>query len=820
MSKKDLDTSRRGSFAAALIYGVSAVAMGGATYAQEAGPAAGASQAGEPREDLTLGEVVVTARRRTERLIDVPVAATAISGQTLAATNVSDLQKLSQAVPLLNINKGTTGSGTSIYLRGIGSTSQNVAFDQAVSVNLDGIQISRGRTATQSYFDLERIEILKGPQALFFGKNSPAGIISIASADPTSVFEAGATVGYEFEARQTYGEAFVSGPLMDDLSMRLAVRASEMDGYFKNVAQPYSLGAFDAVIGQPQGALGRERGPAEEEFIGRLSVKYDRGPFDITAKFQSSTYDDNGPSSYSQLGSCTANGGQSEPLRGANGDPFDDCINNEYISAGTPSAITAANTDVSRGGLPYTEYSSVLASITANYEYDGVVLTSTSGYFDYDNQFYDTFDRSATSLVSGAETEEYRALSQEMRLSSEFNGPINYLIGVYYQDSDLAFIGRGRVAPHGPDATSAWSYVRDGGYQAKTYSAFGELRWSIAPEVELAGGARWTREEKDSQTQNVYLNAAVAPAFSTMLFTDEYTDENISPQVTLRWKPAPNLTVYGAYKTGYKSGGFDLGAILSAGFTTNDQLRFEAEEASGGELGLKGTVFDSQATFSAVIYDYTYDNLQVTAFDSATTSFFVKNAGAATTRGFEIDATVRPRAVSGLILNGSLAYNDAKFEDYQGQCYTGQSIDAGCNLTSVGGIFREQDYSGRTLARAPEWSGNLRADYERPLNEALNFGLGVTATYSDSYLLEDSLRSDITQDAFTKIDARVRLFPNSSGWELALIGRNLTNEFVASSGSDRPLSGSGTGTSAAIPADVIFYTQRPREVALQFKARF
>lgn len=767
-----------------------------------------------------VDDIIVTARRRSERLIDVPVAATALSGAALQNSNITDMQKLAQSVPQLNINKGSTGSGTSIYLRGIGSTSQNVSFDQAVSVNIDGVQVSRGRAATQSYFDLERIEVLKGPQALFFGKNSPAGIISFSSANPGNSFEASAAIGYEFEARQMYGEGFVSGPIADGIGVRLAVRASVMEGYFKNQARPFALGVLDPVIGSSRGNIGRKRGPVEEELAARLTLQFDRGgPFTLVGKLQASTYKDNGPASYQQLGSCTANNGKSQPLRGA-ADPFDDCIANRTISVGTPSIVSAAGTDVARDGMPYTDYSSWTSSLTANYDFGGVTLTSITGYYDYSNQFYDTFDRSALALVFGAETENYRAWSQEVRLGSDFDGPLNFMIGAYYQNADLDTVGRGRVAAHGPDASGGtFSYIRDGGYDAEAISAFGELRYNILPSLELAGGVRYTKEDKRSHSQNVYVNAAVAANFSRRLFTDDFSDDNFSPQVTLRWKPVETVSVYGAYKTGYKSGGFDLGAILNTAFNSDAQLKFGSERAEGFEAGVKGEVFDRQLRFSLVGYSYDYSDLQVTVFDSSSTSFFVRNVGSATTEGVELDATFSPHAIPELTLNTSIAYNRARFGNYVGQCYTGQSVAAGCNLTPVGGVFREQDYTGRTLARAPKWSGNVGGEYERPLSDGLTLGFGTTATFVSSYLLMDSLRPDIRQKAYVKFDARVRL-SSDAGWEFSFIGRNLFDKIVTSSASDRPLSGSGSGTAGAIPADVGYFVQRPRELVLQAKMNF
>ena len=217
-----------------LLAGVAACAMlGPVAVAQEvdetvvsmdAPEAAGESEAARAERERRLGIVTVSARRRDESLRDAPVAITAFSGEAMedyAITNVTDL---STQVPSMVVGRASSGSSASIFLRGVGSTSLSAGFDQSVSFNLDGLPMSRGREILFSQYDVARVEVLKGPQALFYGKNTTGGLVSVVTRGPGDEFEAGGKVGYGFEGEEVYTEGYVSGPISDTLGARLALR--------------------------------------------------------------------------------------------------------------------------------------------------------------------------------------------------------------------------------------------------------------------------------------------------------------------------------------------------------------------------------------------------------------------------------------------------------------------------------------------------------------------------------------------------------------------------------------------------------------------
>ena len=261
-----------------LLFGGSILAV---VFAGDAAAAADATASGATATSApaTVGEVLVTARKRAERLVDVPVSANALSGAVLQRQAVSDLTTISTLTPQVNIARTPSGNGAIITIRGIGSASVDGSIEQEVSVNIDGVPTSRGRVLYQAAFDEASVEILKGPQALYFGKNSPAGVISITSANPGHAFEGYARAGVEAESQNWYGEFAATVPINDVLSARIAFRGSDMvKGYITDVGGPITNPAQLPAILAKQGITlpgsPYRNYPAETEEIGRLILTH------------------------------------------------------------------------------------------------------------------------------------------------------------------------------------------------------------------------------------------------------------------------------------------------------------------------------------------------------------------------------------------------------------------------------------------------------------------------------------------------------------------------------------------------------------------
>lgn len=782
-----------------------------------------AAQAGQISEDdadrlRRLGIVTVTARRREESLQDAPVAITAFSGEGLSDYAVTTFQDLSTLVPTMVAGRAASGSSASIFLRGVGSTALSAGFDQSVSFIIDGMPMSRGREISLTQYDVERVEVLKGPQALFFGKNTTGGLISVVTKSPTDEFEALAKVGYGFEAKEHYGEGVLSGPLTDNLRARLAVRLSDSEGAFTNTA----AASYPDPLGMIRSPVSKNRGFGESA-SGRLTLVYEPNDIlNLELKTGITKVEDGGPTDVLER---ICGSGRTTPAS-ANGvppSPNADCrIDGRSDASRLPSEVAAANYRYARDGAMYAEFDSSFAVLTGNLSFDKLDVSSISSYYqfeqtDLNNVSGEAYPASFTQLA------DFSQFTQEVRFQTKYDSPFNAMFGVFFANSEFTFNTDAYIfpVPLDPINNTYVTFKRDNGFEGDALSFFLEGTYDITDQWELSGGARWSREERDSYQRSLPGHIAFAAAFpGDLAFQDTFKDENISPQVTLRWKPSANISVYGAYKEGFKTGGYNISQALAA-TATAEAGRYDSETAKGFEAGVRSLLLNDTLTLNATVYDYLYEDLQVQVFDPVSVSLIADNAGELETKGIEVDFNWAPREAPGFSVRGAFAYNDAKYKNYIGQCFGGQTIAQGCNLTPVGGVFQAQDYSGRRPPKAPETAGRLGASYEFPVFNGMTASLSADASYTSSYNFTDTLRPDAVQDAFTKLDMAARLAGREDRWQLSLIGRNLTEEFVVTSANDIPFTGGiGTGTATGLTADMSAFVENPREVYLELSVRF
>lgn len=753
------------------------------------------------------GDIIVTARRREETLLDVPVAISAVSAVQLERSGATDLQKIGQMIPQVILAKtGGGGAGASFTIRGLGSSALDAGIDQTVSLNIDGIQISRGRLVAQSFFDIQQVEVLKGPQALFFGKNSPGGVVSLRTKGATSTLEGYGRAGYEFRARERFVEGGISGPITDTLGFRIAARGSKMDGYIRNVAGPL---AVPSAPDFPGVGAAHGRDPGTREVLGRLTLEWKpTNDFDATFKLFGDRMRDNGETAGTEL-LCNGNSRTLDVLSGTYvQDPYSDCKLNGKRTLGAMNPEIAAGYPKSNGGVPRTKYESVLSSLTMNYRTDTLAFASVTGFWHYSNDTFDNFSFDSSPVVWGANKDASQAFTQELRVNSSFDGALNFAGGVFFESSKRDTRGNGMLANVGPDPRNGqynnWQFLTFN--KGKTYSAFAQLIWDVTDTVELAGGARWTRETKRTTQGNGFVNQNFVPLGITAtegVFTSgRFADEQISPEATLTWRPSPNTTLYGAYKTGYKSGGFSNPSILSAGQTVAD-LGFAPEKANGGEVGFKGELLGRRLLLNLTAYRYTFKGLQLTSFNPSPPSFTIRNAASARTSGVEADASFA--VTPDFTLRGAVGYNDAKYLNFDAApCYAGQTAAQGCDGTI-------QDLSGTHLVRAPSWNLTGGVAYDLPLGDALGLGLMADARYTSGYWLLENQNPVGYQKGFATLNATARLHAADDSWELALIGRNLTDKYYGVAGAEKPF-----GTPDAVWVSI----GRPREVLLQGTVRF
>lgn len=780
-----------------------ALAMSSITpaFAQGADAQAGAAPAAS---DTGLGDIVVTARKRNETLLDVPVAVNALSAATLERAGSMDLRKIATLAPALVVSRSDSGSGATFAMRGVGSSAIDAGIEQSVSVAIDGIQITRGNFAANGFFDLERVEVLKGPQALFFGKNASAGVVSLTSAAPTKAFEGYVRAGYEFKAKDKYVEGVVSGPLTDNLQARLAIRASDNVGYMHVVA-PAEANPFTPQFPLPAGPKSQN----VRNLIGRVSLNYQpTDTLSMKLRVTGNQYKDNGSKTFAES-YCT--GGQIHGTALGVEDPLTDCEINLRTSHGNVNPAIVNNWPHTNGGKPFTNSKTALVSFETEYDGDKIDIVSTTGFFYLKFATFDNAEFTTFRLLDYTQRENTKSFSQELRLSTKFDGPVNLMFGGYADSSNRHNGWETLILYLGTDPVTGVNYNQSSTRhdKAHSFSGFGQVRWNILENLELSGGVRYTNETKKTNQFVVYNNPIAAVAFSFLpqgtriVGTDK--ESNWSPEVTLTWKPTTSTMFYGAFKTGYKSGGFSDPGILSAGFTA-DNLQVSGERVKGFEVGTKSKLFDNSLLLQLTAYDYKFSNLQVTSFDAPTVSFFVENAAALRTKGVELEANWR--VTPGLTLNGSANYNDVKYLSYPGAaCYAGQPT-TGPGILCIGG---KQDLTGTAPPRAPKWTLTGGFDFVTEMTDALKVGLNGEVRYSGTYNPQDNNNPGAQVPSYAVFNAGVRVFTPDNRWELAVIGRNLANKLYILWGTDKVF-----GTANEFQGNV----GEPRSVAVQGTFRF
>ncbi len=786
-----------------LLVGVAAFCTGGTGPVVLAADQPAAPAGAETRNDLQ--DIIVTARRKAESDMAVPVMVTAIGGDTLASQGAVDVYKISQLVPQLEISQGPSVTGGVLALRGISSGITN-SSDQAVAINIDGVQVSNAIGLRIGQFDLARVEVLKGPQALFFGKNSPAGVISFVSESPGPKLSGYIRTFYELTADEIRTEAAIGGPVTDSLGVRIAGYYDHMEGYFRNpLPTNYAPGV---VFGPPS-----RRSPNREEWGGRATIAFN--PVDnFSAVLKMSVANVSGTSSFNEFQriSCPT-GGMAGPefLPGQN--LFDCSLNRITNPLGSVSPTVAAIDPVFKGG-DYDKTRQYLGSLNIEYGIsDHLTLSSITGYYKSKYSGLNLNSGPVSNVVLHLPINR-RDLSQELRLASSFDGPLNFTLGAYFQDADLDYRPSAYRGPGAPGA--AIGRFDNNWYSLKgtTKSGFLQIAYKIFENLELSGGVRYTNERKHER-----ITSKLTGIDKTFLFTPSEIESNDwSPEISLNYRPTQDITLFGSYRQGFKSGGFATPTVAIT--TTPTTNSFRPESTEGGEVGMKLRLLDRSLRINVAAYNYDVSDLQVSSVNPTTGTIATQNAAAARVRGIEADFTFHPGNIEGLSITGALSYNRARYTKYVATCYGGQTISQGCNLVPISGRFTSQDLAGRPLSFAPTWSGNLNANYEFPLSSAFKAGIGGGMRFESAYYTAGDLSPESVSKAVQFFDLQARVMDTDDKWELAVIGRNITDKLRPTLAFDTAFTGTTSGFATGTRADVGAFANRPREVILQFTYKF
>jgi len=745
---------------------------------------------------LAPGEIVVTAQRREQRLQDVPVSVSVVSGAAVSQLNLTDLAQVAERQPNLRI---TPGPFDQLNVRGIGSAN-NVGFEQSVGTFVDGVYRSRARAVRAGLFDVERIEVLKGPQTTFFGNNAIAGALNITTRKPGNTFSYNASALYGSNDEYNF-EAGITVPLSPTLSVRAAGRLSGMNGYVEN-----------DVTG--------DDGPRQRNRLGRLAIAFKPSDsFRSDLRVDAGRQHENNAFPYEIL-KCPPDspfvaGTVCNAYLAANGGKVDDRLN--HRNAALPSYLRYNFTEVAwTNQLSLGEFS----------------LNAITGYFRHHSVLNQQLIPTPIPGIGGGGQlqafgdERYRQFQQELRLVSPTGRFLEYQIGGYYSRGRLNYQGVTGFyfAPFGSFAAPTYNAASPiAGYlapriQDRTKSVFAAATAHFSSALRLNLGLRYSVVDKSGQRATSYgtggallsldnyvpgpQSAAVTLARILGSSLDPFpissrTDKKLMPSAGLQYNVSRDLMAYVTYSKGFKAGGFS---------STASNGVFDPENVNAYEAGVKGSLFDRAVTFSLDAFRSDYTDLQESVaifLPSGSVQTLVANAASARSQGVEFEGSWR--VMRGLSLSTGLAYLDAKYRDFP---------NAPCNSlgnrlgAAAGCVNGSQDLSGSRRAYAPRFSGNISATAEVPVGPGvlrLNPYLYFTSRFFESSTA-DAL---IAQKGYTKLDVRVGYGPEDRRWELAVIGKNLTDKTTAGF---RQTVSSALGSVSAL-------ADRPLSVAVQFTIR-
>jgi iron complex outermembrane recepter protein len=764
-----------------------------------------------------LEEVVVTAQKRAQGLQDVPISISAYTGESLEDSGIQNMEAASESVPNFKVSRNAIQD--TISIRGVNSDLQ-AGGDQSVGIFLDGVFRGRGVQSRFTFSDMERLEVLRGPQGTLFGKNTAAGALNITSRAPTNEFEAEINAMYETEYDGAEISGYVSGPLGENVRGRAFFLTREMnEGWVNNEY-------YDSDD------------PQSEEWTGKLALDWDITE-NLTAavKYEHYDFDSEGgpyeimvtsdiPSSLAPIstGTMAALGLIDDKIDGsANIGPGVDPLGG-YVS------------EMDEGTSYYHEGNGDEAAVKLDWQMDTGTLTAILAHSAYDFERYNDADYGPLAVVNFFDAEDYEQDSVEVRYASDTASAIEYLVGVYYQSADLQAAGDTQFwAPStlGALGLNGMQRIHYLDQESETWAAFGQLTWHITDTLRVNLGGRYTEEEKEAD-QGAHLYAKVpatephnpAPgtglpdvivgilnpliemgdgAHDNKLKLDE---DDFSPTASLQWDASDNVMLYASFARGFKGGGFNAFALKD----DPEGAIYDPEEVNSFEIGGKMSLLDGAAEINVAVFHMEFDDMQTTQF-TGNTGFVVGNAAEATSQGLEMDG--RWAITDKLLLSGNVGYIDFEFDEYKGAGCTGLQIynmqqtgqgQTGADCSALG----INDLSGRTNQDVPEWTATLAAQYTQPIGNDYDVRLLVDMNYSDEYYATADLDEKTVQDSYTKYNASIIFGPVDGQWDLSLITRNLTDEETYSYANDVPL----------FPDSHFVGVEQGRTIALRGRYRF
>lgn len=705
---------------------VSALAIAAAIGAMGSQPVFAQTAPAQAAEDnVGLDEIVVTAQRREENVQDTPLSVTAVSADDLRRTSTSTLTDLQ--VPSLVVGGKLTGGGNQpITLRGVTGQTVLTGLDSAVSVYLDGVYLPKPDSAFFSLADVERIEVLRGPQGTLYGRNATGGAINIVTRVPGDELSGIFDVSYG-EYGSYEGRAYLGIPLANGLSASVSLMATGNDGYFSNSIAPFEdLNSVDSLTG-------------------RVKLRYESegGAFDATLSYDRTEED--ADIAYFHYG---------------------------FGPIGSPTYVGVSNPDQTFSTWSNFNYSEVVSqgySLLMNYRPNEFwTITSVTGLRELDvHSGYSItppggFPVIAPNMIQSLNDSNYGpAITQELR--AVYDGDtVKFTTGVsYFHDEVWSHFG-GAVRPFDQPAANLDTIATAPVVETETtsYGVFAQLDWEFMPRWTASIGARGNREERS-------MHETFTAVVGQPTLDSNVEDDHLIPKVGLSYRPTDDLMIYASVSQGYQAPG--------QSYSTNPVvpiLEVDPEELTSYEIGVRSDWLDGRLRVNATAFHYQYDPLQVRV-TVGLNQFNIVNA-AAEVDGFEFEVAGRVTSDLTLFANGTLL--NSEYTDF---CDSPIALDApsNCRLPGTGvGPNNGVSRVGNPLNQAPELQYTVGFNYEHPLPLGTTFNLDGSYSFIDEFFSAPAaLDPYLKTDSLGRLNLRAALSLDN-GIEFYAFGRNLTND--------------------------------------------
>jgi iron complex outermembrane recepter protein len=666
----------------------------------------------------TLEEIVVTSQKRAENLQDVPIAVSAFSGEDLRKFGVSDPQALQNTTPGLVFNN--SGSFTQPYLRGVGSRLLANSVEGSVATYVDNRYVARPAAGVFEFADIERVEVLKGPQGTLYGRNATGGAIRVVTKDVAEELEGELTTGVG-----NYGYTSVSGtlslPFTETFGGRFTVLNKQRDGYATNLYEP-GIDELDDLDFEAYRA--KLRWDISDRVTSSLSLSY----------------------------------WEKDDLRG-----------NDIVNLSPPGlnvgdflgGVFGRDQDHVGTAITQTDNGDEFAGeLEIKVAFDAFDFVSISNYSDLKMNVTTDGDGTSANALDAFVKDNDEAFSQEFQLVSNGNTSLDWVLGAYLYQSE----GQMELLV---DVPTFPVLLSQGDQEATTdaWAVFGQATWHMNDRWALTLGGRYSAEEKEVEATGSQVAPITAPVFP---FNDSADWTEFTPKVTLEYNLDNNL-IYLTYARGFKSGGYNYPAIAALATGVLDP-----EILDMFELGTKGTFLDDRLRLNTSIYFYDYQDLQVTRAATGTGVPTTENAANAEVLGLDMDLTWL--VTDALTITAGFNLLDTEYTDYPATAKVFNAVLTGLPVPGMRDV--PYDASGENLLRAPDWSGFVSTEYVIPLAEGA-VPIILSYSYKDDYnfdFIADESSQPLKQDAYGLLSARIGYVSGDQRLSFGLWGNNLTDE--------------------------------------------